>query len=81
MVPLEMVTLYVPFVVCWFFIWLTSVAERTKIELSSRKENQELPKCDHHQTHHRQHIHHWKNEDRLLLWNVSSFFGLNGSAK
>jgi hypothetical protein len=69
MTPVELTTLYSPFLICWFLIWLTNMAEHMPTE--KQKTHQPAEKHRHTNTHKAQ----TETENTQLQWNVSSFLG------
>ena len=83
MTPLELTANFLPFVVCWFFIWMTNVSERPRADdLTKQKRwDTEVHPHHHHQTNkYHTRKHHEPSKDDPLLWNVSSFLSLKRSA-
>jgi hypothetical protein len=80
MTPEELLALYSPFLVNWFLMWLTNVAESRP---PPKQEEEEDPPILHNQDyehkhrnhrHHHHHHHHNAGESVAEMgWNVSSF--------
>ena len=85
MTPQELLALYSPFLINWFLVWLTNVAERGKTEPppANSGRDKEDPAIivsthhNHHGNHHHHHRHHHQHQhgDTVadMVWNVSSF--------
>lgn len=73
MTPAELTTLYSPFLICWFLIWLTNMAESMPTDVPTQSKPTRRP-MEKKETNHEDEPHA-KRESHTLEWNVSSFFG------
>ena len=78
MTPEELLVLYSPFLVNWFLMWLTNVAERKPPPAKEEPvilhhPEYEPHKHKHHHRHHHHHYHAAGDSVAEMVWNVSSF--------
>jgi hypothetical protein len=81
MTPQELLAVYSPFLINWFLVWLTNVAERATPPAPAHAEKEDpiiIVNTHHnHGKHHgkHRHHHHHPHTDSLanMVWNVSSF--------